>query len=484
MTNDRKNLLIILSYCLFFVILRLVIPHSFSHDEAEQIINSKEYLLGFPQQAPLYSWILKSISFLIPINLYSLTLIKYFFYFGFLTSIYLITRIFYEENFSLLITASNLFFISYIYDFNRDLTHSVLVTTFAALSYLWFIKLLIQRSFVNYLIFGILLALGFLSKYNFALVILVLLLTSLSNKLGRRVLFNLKTLISIVIFGLISFPHLVWLYKAKFSGLAYALSRAETEKTFSLSSSLFTLLAGYYEVILVFIVLTLIWFRNFQKTRKKTYTHKNLINSGFYSLIIPIVLLISFGFNSFYAKWLSPIYFILVLNFFILFNINFKKENYSRNSKITFILITIFILVNCFITLIGGLYPGLVGSIRTTQYPYDSVSRQLCADLSKYNLNHIEIIIDKNHLLLGNLIATLPKYLSQVEINDSIKNKNKEIKIFLWDMRNSKRYIDVLSYCPQAQKPIIYKAKYINGTKLKDEYRMAASICDLRNNQE
>ena len=52
-----KASIVAASYCLYFFLLRLTLPHSLRNDEAEQILAAKTIELGYPKQPPLYSWI-------------------------------------------------------------------------------------------------------------------------------------------------------------------------------------------------------------------------------------------------------------------------------------------------------------------------------------------------------------------------------------------------------------------------------------------
>jgi len=58
-------------------------PHSLNNDEAEQVLAASEYVLGYPKQPPLYSWIVRSVTLLFGMeypNIYILSFLKYFFY--------------------------------------------------------------------------------------------------------------------------------------------------------------------------------------------------------------------------------------------------------------------------------------------------------------------------------------------------------------------------------------------------------------------
>ena len=160
-------------------------------------------------------------------NIYIVLIIKYLSYFTFLYLIYKLSEIIFKsKEIAYLCLISQLLFITYSYDFTRDLSHTILVTVFSVLSLIVYLKLWTSRSYLNYVYLGLVFGLGFMSKYNFIFVALALVLASFTHRHAFRILVNFKTLISFFICALVGSPHLYYLYQQKFSSVEYALERS------------------------------------------------------------------------------------------------------------------------------------------------------------------------------------------------------------------------------------------------------------------
>ncbi len=453
--KDLKNLAIIALFCLFFLALRLIQPHNFSHDEAEQYLNASEFFLGFHKQPPLYSWLLWGFSKLFGLNLITLTCFKYLVYFAFLGVYYALARIFFDENKSFISLSSLLLFVTYIFDFNRDLTHTILLSFFAVLSFYLYILILKKPSSLNYFIFGLTLGLGFLSKYNFAFVASAIALACLSSSTGRKALFNSKSFLSLASFITVLSPHLLWLYQQGFVGFTYAIQRGEQSTSFDFSALIKSLFFGYYELLLVFIVLFFLWFSFYKKSSHQLRRTVNL--AAIFAVLIPALVTIFFGFSSFYAKWLASIYFLPILSFFL--NLEFTKQ---ARQKIQYSLILVLILAVSVYQAAGSYYPDLVGKPKNILYPYHEIFQDLKNKLGEYEDKDIVFISSQRELLRANITQQQKKYMPDAKVikKSQFKNhKNKKIFVLFW--KDSKEE-------PQLPKPF---AKSFANAKIQESIK-------------
>jgi 4-amino-4-deoxy-L-arabinose transferase-like glycosyltransferase len=458
-------------YCLFFFLLRLILPHSLNNDEAEQIISASGYSLGFIKQPPLYSWILKTVSYIFTLDLLSLTAIKYLISFAFYALFYRACREIWGSSTSLTVTACLLLFPSYAYDFNRDLTHTILVTAISAFAYLIYLHLLRKSSLLNYLLLGFSFGLGLLAKYNFIFLILALILASLSTARGRKLLFNPGSLAAICLSTLMTLPHFVWVYQHKLSAFKYAISRGSaTHGTFSLWSWIKTLGFAYYEVIIVLLVLFLVLRPSL--TFKKDLLagkHPEIFWIAFYSLVLPLLTVTGFQMQNFYAKWLSPVCFTVLPVFFLT-----VKDIGSQETRRLKLLALVAPICTVLIMLTGALAPGLIGRVPKTQYPYPDLTLKLRDLMQKQNLSIEDsvIIIDKDPVLFANLKLSAGKYLQGLEIiklKDYATNKEK--------YKNKNRVMLFHKEVPEHQVQEIIQAPYINSRPFtKGVYKLGVAI--------
>ena len=98
---------------------------------------------------------------------------------------------------------------------------------FWALTVYFFWRGINNNNFINWFLFGIFSALGFLSKYLFIYLLISFLIYLLLNlKRNKKILINyfLSVLISLIIL----IPHFIWLFENKFVTIFYGLSRSKT----------------------------------------------------------------------------------------------------------------------------------------------------------------------------------------------------------------------------------------------------------------
>jgi 4-amino-4-deoxy-L-arabinose transferase-like glycosyltransferase len=164
---------VIILYCLAYAAIRLLISPTMELSEAEQFLDASAFSFGYNQQAPLYSWIVSGVTLLFGMNIATLTLVKYSLLFSFYFFFYLIARYFWDWKKSLLITGSLLLFSTYSYEVHRDLTHTILVSVLAAITCYLYIRIVRDAKTEYYLLAGISIGLGILSKYNFVFFLMV-----------------------------------------------------------------------------------------------------------------------------------------------------------------------------------------------------------------------------------------------------------------------------------------------------------------------
>ncbi|NQY79911.1 MAG: glycosyltransferase family 39 protein [Candidatus Caenarcaniphilales bacterium] len=483
--KDKTIRLLTGAYCLFFFSLRLLIPHSLRNDEAEQVLAASSFELGYIKQPPLYSWIGYTLANIFnsgDLNIYLILTIKYLCYFAFLFFTYkLAKQIFKSQQIAYLCLLSQLLFVTYSYDFTRDLSHTILVTVFSVLSLLVYLKLWAKQSTLNYINLGLVFGLGFMSKYNFLFTALALVIASFTHRHAFKILFNFKTLISFLTCALVGSPHLYYLYQKNYSGIEYALERSNkiVEKSYSflelLIKKVSTLALTYYEIILVVTLLSLLFiafnkkYTNTESIKLPNYNFKKFfINFSLIALCIPFLMVIFLGFNQFFAKWLSPVAFLTPIIFFIYF----KEPIQKLKVTILEFIISIIVIAISSVYILGGFFPDLVGRISQTQYPYKDLCKQIYKLKSaQFRSSPITIITQNNEVLEANLKLAC----KEAEIYSIYKIKDTQSKKFSEDssiiiFSNKKKREKFIQRMNKNSKVIpenlaTLQAKYINSEK-------------------
>jgi 4-amino-4-deoxy-L-arabinose transferase-like glycosyltransferase len=181
-------------------------------DQAEQLILSQALQLGYSSKPPLYTYIVKAVFHITGPGLVPLLALKAVLLSLFVGSIMALGKQFRFTTQQHLIALASLVFIpQYIWESQRDLTHSVLVTTIAAATLLQFVRTRRGPTAINYVVLGALTGLGLIGKYNYAMFLTALLLAAMSVPQYRQVLANRRILATLLVALLVATPHIFWL---------------------------------------------------------------------------------------------------------------------------------------------------------------------------------------------------------------------------------------------------------------------------------
>ena len=319
---------VIALYCLAYATIRLCISPSMEMSEAEQFLDASGFSLGYSQQAPLYTWIVRWTSLFLGMNIMTLTIIKYSVIFSFYFFFFLVARSLWNEKTSLLITGSLLLFPTFSYEAHRDLTHTMLVSAMALMTLFLYVRILREGKTVYYFLIGVCAGLGVLSKYNFIFFLAALLLASLSFREGRRAVIDRRISISVLCAVIVLLPHLVWLARENFASVHYALARSEAAApAFNRLPKIFHAVSlSYLEVLLFFSVTALAFRRYFSKDENADNALPRLFRRlALYGLLAPLLAIVFLQPGNFSSRWLAPVLFTLPLAAFSLIRVNEDK---------------------------------------------------------------------------------------------------------------------------------------------------------------
>lgn len=197
-------------YFLVHIALRVMLSDSVELDEAEQIILTQELRLLYGSQPPLFFWI-QALGFeLLGLNVLALALTKHMVLFLGYVFVYESARIITGDTRCAVFAALSLMLFPQIgFESHRALSHSVMVSTTAAATVFALLRVIEHRRLADYVVLGLAIGLGMLSKYNYVMLGLPLLLAAGSIQRFRPALLDWRMLVTagttLAVFG----PHLV-----------------------------------------------------------------------------------------------------------------------------------------------------------------------------------------------------------------------------------------------------------------------------------
>jgi lipopolysaccharide core galacturonosyltransferase RgtB len=210
--SARTFFILLAIYFGLHVLTRSIVSSNLQLDEAEQFVLNQTWRLGYGSQPPLYDWIQHALFETLGANVFALSLLKNIALFGAYVFTFLAAReILSNTRLAILATAGLLFFPQIAWESQRDQSHLVLATTCAAATLFVYIRLLKTNSIKWYALFGVAVAVGFLSKYNYMLLPVSLLVATVLHGTFRRALLTPKIFVTLLAFLAVMAPHVIWM---------------------------------------------------------------------------------------------------------------------------------------------------------------------------------------------------------------------------------------------------------------------------------
>lgn len=427
----NPHFLLFAAYVLSYFILRITASPFLDWDEAEQYINSRNFNLGDTQQPPLYSWITRILSIITNDSIYALISVRYICLYIFIIFLYLSIRQFFTSKKSLILTLLILALIpAYAYTINFKLTHSVLVFAMSSMTFYFYIKVLKKNSLLNFLLLGISVGLGLISKYNFSFLLSALILASLCSKAARKAFLRPQIVISIFSSLAIALPHYLWLYKNSESAGNYLKERGAfklaVNTDYNYLLNFFSLSFSAFSQMLIFtaFLLSLYFIGKFKKigtlSTKSTYSESKLRLLSYISLfsyLIPVIIFLLCKSNKLLSGWLSVSHFVTAILMYMLFH----KFSHLRFYKLSYRIALASIIVLFFIKYLWIFHPNIFSKVNTININYTAVINKL----EKLNLEDKEIICD-NQMIYANLKILKPEWSLSYFKNKQERAKTKK----------------------------------------------------------
>ena len=325
-------------------------------------------------------------------------------------------EIFDEKIYSLLsvLTLSGI----YYYNFTTpEFNVNVSQLPFWALTVYFFWKSINSNNRINWILFGIFSALGFLSKYLFIYILLAIFFYFIINiKIYKKFITNY--LLSIAISLAILTPHFIWLFKNNFITIVYGLNRSALTNTTwvnHLENPLVFILKQIL-ILIPFFIMILILLKKFNfKLNLKNRKNLFLISVN----LIPIILILFTSIVSgakIRTMWMTPFYLFFGTLFIEIFRKNIDLKKIRK-----FLIFFLFLFV-----LSPAIYLGIsiYDKNKRTDFPGKEIARLVQNKWNDNFVNDIKIVIG-DEWFAGNLSYHLNS--RPVWFND-LKNKASKVK--------------------------------------------------------
>jgi len=407
---EEYYIYILFFYSLLFIFIRVSIGSSLERDEAEQVLLTESFALGYGTQPPMYTW-LQSIFFLIfGKTIFALALLKnillFTAYFFIYKSSYIITK---SKALASVAAASMILIPAYSWECQRDLTHTVLAFTIATITIYWvlYLRASSKTSLKDYILLGIIVAVGTLSKYNYILIPITLIVVSIFDTKLKQLIINKKILVSILLFIILVSPHFYWLSSNLEMATDGTLHKLHTSANFSFLDLFIKFILTNIELFTLYFIIFFLFFYRYLDQKANSFLKKYI----FTITLLLLIVLITVGAGSVKSRWLVILFFPVVILLASKINPNaIIRARYFIYTSLFFMLIIIVVYLLRFYV------PNLFKHPSRFNYPYKNIYSQL-------QIPNFKSIYYLSKLSAGNLKYFYPNANLQ-KLNNTIKSNS------------------------------------------------------------
>ncbi len=264
------------------------------------------------------------------------------------------------------------------------------------------------------ILLGVFAVAGFLSKYLFIyLLISIFFLFAYLILIKKDRKFDFKYLISIEVFLILLFPHIIWLFQNDFKTILYAFDRTGINQSGALDHFKFPILFLLKQVgiLIPFILLVFLLIQKFKY--KFNFKDKKLIFLIFINLV-PLLLIFLTSLISgskIRTMWMTPFY--LFMGTFIIYVLQ-KQINFLKIKKFLVLFIALFLL-----SPLAYAYISLSKDNKRTDYPGKKISQKVQKKWDNDFTGEINVVLG-DEWIAGNLsyhLKSRPMWEGKVDKN-------------------------------------------------------------------
>lgn len=214
--SQRFTLQLLLGISLYFLLNAIsqgLMSTTADLDQAEQLLLSQSWSLGYGPQPPLYTYLVKLVFLVTGPALWPLRGLKVVLLSLLVGALLQMGHLLnFRRDQQLLVVCGLALIPQIVWEAQRDLTHSVLATAVAACTLLQLLRLINRPTWGNHALLGLAVGAGLLSKYNVVIFDAALLLTALTVPRCRQALVRPQLMLALATAGLLLAPHLGWVF--------------------------------------------------------------------------------------------------------------------------------------------------------------------------------------------------------------------------------------------------------------------------------
>jgi lipopolysaccharide core galacturonosyltransferase RgtB len=407
-----KFIFFLLVYFSLHILLRVMLSDSLDYDEAEQALLGQWLLAGYTEQPPLYTWIQYALFQVFGKTVFAISILKNILLFLTYLFVYLSAKKLLKNTRAAVLSASSMLLIPQIaWESQRDMTHTTLVVCSAA-AILWTaLRLIENKTYINYTLLGLFCGMGILAKVNIFIFFLILFITLLTFNRGRQLFFSRMILISLVLTAVMCACYLLWMFNNQEIVFSATHKFKQAVELYSIKGILSFVTNAFLFLTPLWIFYLLIFPRGYKNLRGRHtgFAGSFMLRYGIVFILTLLIVIIVFKVSYVKDRWMQPMLFAAPLIFFTRFDVtDITIKQYKR-----FCNICITAAVAVYIAFVFR----VVGAPLTHHYcrlnhPFSAVKEEI--QKSGFSKG---VIISDNRFLAGNMhfkfpdsVALIPGY--------------------------------------------------------------------------
>ena len=313
MSTDRFWLSIVTAYFLLHVVLRVATGGALGLDEAEILLDARRLEWGYGPQLPLYAWLQWGIFQITGPGILGLSLLKNGMLLATVVALYLTIRTRHAPLWAGLSVLSLLMLYQFSWEAQRALTHTVLANLCSVLTFAVIWGLIRKPTTWGFVLLGVVVAMGSLSKYNYAIALLAMLLAAFSASETRKPLWSPRLLLSLGVAALLVTPPMLWVLNNPEHAFASArkldMSSDGPTTLIALQGLVELALASAGFVSLLLIVLGVLWSIYLRQgvAAKGDDLRRLMTRTLVWALLLMAAVVLVSGSTNVKDRWLQPI---------------------------------------------------------------------------------------------------------------------------------------------------------------------------------
>lgn len=434
--NNKRIFILLALYFTIHLFLRIFVSDGAELDEAEQLLLTQELRLGYGSQPPVYTWLLTGLFAVFSNKILAMAVLKNGLLFMTYVFVYHSAKELTRDSNRAAIAMLSLLLIPQIFwESQRDLTHSVLGTTVAACTLFVMLRLLKTGRLIYYVLFGLCAGTGIMSKYNYGVFLVALLLAASSLTNLRPRILDRKMLLSLLCMLLVTTPHFYWAITNMKATLSQS-GKFQIGRSLGLFESYALGFSKLFMAVVSFLGLLLPAFALFfyrkgaddsaaGEARDYSLLIKRTLLTG---LVLCSLMILFFKVTVFKDRWMQPLLFATPL-----YLITLSRGSFTQSSARRYAVFILIVAAGVLLFMPGHtLYASKLAQVGRLNHPYAALSEQL--RLSGFRGG---MIISQGRLLGGNLKLFFPQSIVVAPEVPLFAAPVEADRLIIWDATDS-----------------------------------------------